>query len=120
VLAPGAVLRICVPDGVAFWRRYLDLHREQMGRPPGERSAEPLRAHVQLYFNDIATRRIWLGSMGHKHKWQFDEVQLIKLLEGAGFVEVKRMPFRQSRIEDVEAVERSDFLIVEGVKPRLG
>lgn len=118
-MAPGAVLRLCVPDGIAFWERYLQLHREQLDRAPGTRSAESLRAHVQLFFNDIATRRIWLGSMGHTHKWQFDEVQLVDLLENAGFTGVQRMPFRSSRIPDVEAVERSDFLIVEGRKPHV-
>lgn len=118
VMAPGAALRICVPDGVTFWDRYLQLHREQMERPQDARSAKPLRDHVQLYFNDIATRRIVLGSMGHTHKWQFDEVQLVELLETAGFAGVKRMGFRCSRIPDVGAVERSDFLIVEGRKPQ--
>lgn len=117
VLAPGGVLRICVPDGAAFWRRYLEIYDEEMARPSGARAADRLRDHVQLYFHDIATRRIWLGSLGHIHKWQFDEVQLVQLLREAGFVEVGRMRFHESRIPDIERVERSDFLIVEGVKP---
>jgi predicted SAM-dependent methyltransferase len=116
VLAPGGVLRICVPDGAAFWRRYLEIYDEEMAKPAGARTANRLRDHVQLYFNDIATRRIWLGSLGHVHKWQFDEAQLLQLFHDAGFVEVRRMPFHESRIGDVERVERSDFLIVEGVK----
>lgn len=119
VLAPGGVLRVCVPDGVAFWERYLDIHREQMARPRDQRSAAPLRSHVQLYFNDIATRRILLGSLGHTHKWQYDEVQLTELFEESGFVSVQRMTLHDSRIPDVDLVERSDFLIVEGVKPGL-
>jgi predicted SAM-dependent methyltransferase len=117
VLAPGGVLRICVPDGAAFWQRYLDIYREEMGRPAEARSARRLREHVQLYFHDIATRRILLGSLGHVHKWQFDEVQLVELLAAAGFSEVRRMAFHESRIPHVERVERSDFLIVEAVKP---
>jgi len=117
VLAPGGVLRLCVPDGVAFWARYLDLHREQMSRSPHQRSARALREHVQLFFNDIATRRIWLGSLGHTHKWQFDEVQLIELLVSAGFTEAARMPFQTSRIDDIARLERADFLIVEARKP---
>ena len=116
-LAPGGVLRICVPDGAAFWRRYLEIYDEEIGKPPAAQNADRLREHVQLYFNDIATRRIWLGSLGHIHKWQFDEVQLVQLLRDAGFVEVTRMQFHESRIPDIERVERSDFLIVEGVKP---
>lgn len=69
-----------------------------------------------MYFREICTRKKWFGSMGHTHKWQFDEVQLIALLEQCGFEEVARMRFHESRIEDVDLVERSDFLIVEGVK----
>jgi predicted SAM-dependent methyltransferase len=117
VLAPGGVLRLCVPDGAVFWRRYLEIYDEEMAKPVGAREADRLRDHVQLYFNDIATRRIWLGSLGHTHKWQFDEVQLLQLVRDAGFAEVRRMRFHESRIPDIERVERSDFLIVEGIKP---
>jgi predicted SAM-dependent methyltransferase len=117
VLAPGGVLRICVPDGPEFWRKYLRLYEEQLAKPREERSAKALRDYVQMYFDDIVTRRSWLGSIGHKHKWQFDEVQLIELFERVGFAAVERMPFHQSRIPDVAKVERSDFCIVEGVKP---
>lgn len=116
VLAPGGVLRICVPDGPTFWARYLELYAEEMDRPRAERSAERLQQHVQLFFHDIQTRRIWLGSLGHTHKWQYDEVQLVALLERCGFADVERMRFHCSRIPDVNQVERSDFLIVEGVK----
>jgi len=116
VLAAGGVLRICVPDGAHFWERYLELYRREMDRPRAERRAQPLRDHVQMYFEDIATRRMCLRSIGHTHKWQFDEVQLVQLLEDSGFASVERMPFHRSRISDVSLVERSDFLIVEGVK----
>lgn len=116
VLAPGGVLRICVPDGPAFWARYLELCDEEMKRPREVRSAERLHQHVDMYFKDILTRRVWLGSLGHTHKWQYDEIQLIELLEDCGFTSVERMAFHQSRIPDVNQVERADFLIVEGVK----
>jgi predicted SAM-dependent methyltransferase len=117
VLAPGGVLRVCVPDGPAFWQHYLQLYREEMGKPRGERSASALRERVGMYFSEICTRRVWLGSMGHKHKWQFDEIQLAEMFEAAGFTSVERAAFRRSRIPDVGDVERSDFCIVEGVKP---
>jgi SAM-dependent methyltransferase len=116
VLAPGGVLRLCVPDGPTFWGRYLELYNKQLEMPRGNRSGKELRAHVGLYFREIMTRRLWFGSLGHKHKWQFDEIQMIELFEQAGFSEVDRMPFHVSRIPDVSAVERSDFCIVEGVK----
>lgn len=117
VLAPGGVLRICVPDGPTFWTRYLEMYRDELAKPRPERSVAKLRSYVQMYFDDIATRKSWLGSMGHKHKWQYDEIQLVELFEQAGFTAVDRMPFRRSRIPDVASVERSDFCIVEGIKP---
>ena len=117
VLSPGGVLRVCVPDGVAFWRNYLQLFDSISYQPRHARSAQPLRQHVALYFREIATRRSVFGSMGHTHKWQFDEIQLIELFESQGFTSVERMPLHVSRIPGVDQVERSDFLIVEGVKP---
>jgi predicted SAM-dependent methyltransferase len=117
VLAPGGVLRLCVPDGPTFWMKYLELYEQEMAKPRSERSAQELRKQVGKYFREIYTRRRIFGSMGHTHKWQFDEVQFIELFESAGFVSVERMPFHKSRIPGIEAVERSDFLIVEGVKP---
>lgn len=117
VLAPGGVLRVCVPDGVEFWRKYLELFDQVASQPKEQRSAEPLRAQVQMFFDDICTRKMWLGSMGHTHKWQYDEVQLVELFESRGFVEVHRARFHESRIPDISQVERSDFLIVEGIKP---
>jgi hypothetical protein len=52
-------------------------------KPASARAANRLRHHVQLYFNDIAMRRIWVGSLGHTHEWQFDEVQLLQLFRDA-------------------------------------
>lgn len=117
VLVPGGVLRVRVPDGPEFWHKYLELFDLEIAKPAGERSAQPLRDHVALYFREICTRRKILGSMGHTHKWQYDEVQLVELFEIEGFASVARMPYLQSRIPGVESVETCDFLIVEGVKP---
>ena len=115
VLKKGGVLRVCVPDGDKFWRNYLNLLEEELEKPREERSAQRLRKHVGMYFAEICTKRKWFGSMGHTHKWQFDEIQLVELFESCGFSEVERMKFHESRITDVEKVERSNFLIVEGV-----
>jgi predicted SAM-dependent methyltransferase len=117
VLAPGGVLRVCVPDGPEFWAKYLELFNQEIAKPKGERSARSLRDHVAMYFREICTRKRFWGSMGHTHKWQFDEIQLTELFESQGFVSVARMPYHEGRIPDVASVERSPFLIVEGVKP---
>lgn len=107
VLAPGGVLRVCVPDGQVFWRHYLRLIDQ------GDVAA--LRAHVALFFGEICTKPTF-GSYGHFHKWQFDEPQLVDLFCSAGLQEVARMAYHDSRIPNVTEVERSAFLIVEGVK----
>jgi predicted SAM-dependent methyltransferase len=120
ILAPSGVLRICVPDGPEFWRKYLERFDNILAKPKHERSAEPLREWVGMYFREINTRRRVFRSMGYAHKWQFDEVQLVELLESEGFVSVSRMRLHESRIPDVRLVERSNFLIVEGVKPVSG
>jgi predicted SAM-dependent methyltransferase len=117
VLAPGGVLRVCVPDGPTFWGRYLELFQREMQKPKPERTAQALRDHTEMFFREICTRKSLLKSMGHTHKWQYDEVQLVELFESQGFASVARMGFHQSRIPDVASVERSDFLIVEGIKP---
>src|SRR5690606_17307485 len=111
VLMPSGVLRVCVPDGPVFWGKYVELYNEEIAKPADARDPSRLVAHVQMFFDDICTRRIFLGSMGHSHKWQFDEVQLVDMLAQAGFRPVERMKFHESRIPDVESVERSDFLI---------
>lgn len=118
VLAPGGALRVCVPDGPAFWGQYLELYRREMQRPEAERSAQSLRDHIAMFFREISTRKKLLGSMGHCHKWQYDEIQLVELFESQGFVSVARRGYHESRIPDVASVERSNFLIVEGSKPR--
>jgi len=118
-LAPGGVLRVCVPDGLAFWGRYVELVDRALAQAPEARDPQPIRDHVALFFHDICTRRVRLGFMGHFHKWQFDEVQLVAMLRACGFADAGRRRFHDSRIPDVARVERSDFLIVEGTKPPL-
>lgn len=115
VLKPGGILRVCVPDCEEIWSTYLNLVQQEKNKPADQRSDKEIVKHVQMYFDDICTSRIWFGSMGHTHKWNYDEVQLVSLFERCGFQSVERGKFHQSRIEDVQKVERSDFLIVEGV-----
>jgi predicted SAM-dependent methyltransferase len=117
VLQAGGVLRICVPDGRAFWGEYIRIHDSLAALPAAARDPRPLAKHVSMFFGDICTRRPWFGSMGHFHKWQYDEVQLGEMLARAGFVEVQRRAFHDSRIPGISHVERSSFLIMECVKP---
>jgi SAM-dependent methyltransferase len=118
VLQQGGVLRVCVPDGPTIWRRYLAMYEAEMAKPIEHRDAAPLKEYIALYFREICTRRIW-GSMGHTHKWQFDDIQLIDVFRRAGFQDVARRDPQNSRIPNIGAVEirGESFLMVEGVKP---
>jgi len=117
VLKPGGVIRLRVPDTVQWMRQYLSAYDAEMAKPRAERSHTHLHELVKDFFSAICTRRIWLGSMGHTHKWMYDEVQLFALLESVGFVEVERRTHASSRIPDVAAVETHEFLTVEAIKP---
>lgn len=108
VLRPGGVLRLRTPDGAKMWRDYLTAY------DAGD--LDEIRRHVGMYFRDICVRRPGLGSMGHYHKWHWDEVQLCALLRDAGFVDVSRRAYHDSRIEDIKNVEADNYLQVEGVK----
>jgi hypothetical protein len=70
-----------------------------------------------MFFADICVKKSWLTSMGHYHKWMYDEVTLIHAFEHVGFTHVERRGFHDSRIPDVALVETREDLIVEGVKP---
>jgi SAM-dependent methyltransferase len=118
VLAPDGVLRLRVPDNARFWRNYLDEYTAIRARPRSEWTTNHSR-WVEWFFRDICVEppgRFSAESFGHYHKWMYDDVSLIALLERVGFREVDRMPFRKSRIPDIEPVEARDDLIVEGIK----
>jgi hypothetical protein len=55
--------------------------------------------------------------MGHFHKWMYDDISLILLLESLGFQDVGRKGFHDSAIAGIDAVEVRDDLIVEGTRP---
>jgi predicted SAM-dependent methyltransferase len=116
VIKARGVLRICVPDGIDFFKNYLSIFDEEAKKTPELRQVSRLKDHVQMFFDDICTQKLYLGSIGHTHKWVYDELQLIEMLEVNGFTNVERMKFHISRIPDINSVERSDFLIIEGTK----
>lgn len=116
VLKPGGVLRIRVPDNYRFWKNYTEEYERAHRRPRGQWGEEHNR-WIAMFFRDICVRRTLVGSMGHYHKWMYDEVSLTLAFERAGFVEVERRGLHDSRIPDVALVETRDDLIIEGVKP---
>ena len=59
----------------------------------------------------------------HSHKWMYDAISLIGHFERAGFHEVREMECYQSRISEIEKIERDKRkfhgteIYIEGVKP---
>jgi predicted SAM-dependent methyltransferase len=115
VLVPGGIIRMRVPDNARFWSNYLAEYEAMKQRPRAEWSTAHTR-WIEMFFREIATGDKW-QSRGHYHKWMYDEISLILTLENVGFGDVRRMPYLESRIPDVNLVEVRDDLIVEGVKP---
>lgn len=119
ILRPGGCFRCCVPDVHAFWKKYCD-HVDQMLQQPREHwDDQKIRHLVKAFFADICVENPLLKSMGHYHKWGYDEVQMVLALQRAGLVNVSRRRPHDSVIPGIEAVEtrQSEFLIVEGIKP---
>ncbi len=116
ILAPGGVLRIRVPDNYIFWKKYTQQYEAVLAKPREEWNEDHER-WTTMFFRDICTRRLLLSSIGHYHKWMYDEITLILAFERAGFVDVQRKRMHDSLIGDIAAVEVRENLIVEGVKP---
>ncbi len=116
ILKPGGVLRLRVPDNALFWENYLNEFHATRQKPPSQWTLDHTR-WIEMFFREICVRPRLLRSVGHYHKWMYDEVSLTKALQQARFTEVQAMAFRQSRIDDIVSVEVRNDLIVEGTKP---
>lgn len=116
VLASGGILRLRVPDNVQFWRNYVREFDEAYAKPRAQWTENHSR-WVEMFFHDICVKRTMFVSYGHFHKWMYDEISLIRLLERVGFTNVARRAFQESAIPDVAAVEARSDLIVEATKP---
>ncbi len=119
VLKPGGVLRLCVPDCQHFFRKYVAECDRVRALPREQWDDASIRRLMGVFFADVCVRRKFLGSMGHFHKWGYDEVSMVLELERVGLKDVQRREFGQSAIPDITQVETrvSEFLIVEGRKP---
>lgn len=117
VLKPGGILRIRVPDHARFWKNYVDEYEQVRQRPRTNWSLEHTK-WTSMYFRTICVDRPrpWM-SMGHFHKWMYDDVSLTLLLESLNFQHVERKAFHESDIPHIDAVEVRDDLIVEARRP---
>jgi predicted SAM-dependent methyltransferase len=129
VLRPGGVLRVVVPDARAAVEEYL-------GKRPFGDSEEKTSMHAADRLNErlgFRDRHSPAGSLPyriyaalndfHTHKWMYDEESLSARFEEAGFEEVRRMGYLETRIVGIESVELRKRVIdqcgicIEGVKP---
>ncbi len=130
VLKPGGVVRMVVPDLRACVEDYvarrevdgytgkaagLDAPGDVLNRRLLFHDLEPAggRNPVMTYYN--------LVNNFHHHKWMYDEETLAARLAEAGFKDIRRMGFGESRIDGILDVERRERveggnLAVEGVK----
>ncbi len=121
VLKPGAPCRTLVPDLEAGIERYLadrgkpeiDAARE-LNTLLGMRGESPVGGNA-LY------RYYFLSKDLHSHKFMYDATALIRLMEEAGFVNNRRMGFRESSIPHIDGVEQKirhdGGVAIEGIKP---
>lgn len=107
LLAPGAPIRISVPDASLYLRRYVE----------GD-----LGALNELHpWGDTAMTTVNWTFHGYGHRFGYDEQTLVALVRNAGFEEVARRSFGESAHEGL-ALDRPEreveSLYLEAVAPR--
>jgi predicted SAM-dependent methyltransferase len=117
VLRPGGRIRIRVPDHANFWRQYIKEYDAIRTLPKTDWTLSHTR-WTAMYFDTICVSRPkpW-RSMGHFHKWMYDDVSLALALEQAGFSNPQRRRFHDSDIPGIAEVEARDDLIMEAIVP---
>ncbi len=88
VLAPGALLRVVVPDAGRFLRAYASSSPEALA----ELGWHPLPPDLPTRMDAICHIFIQSG----EHKWAYDFESLSRLLGDFGFVEMQQRGFRES------------------------
>lgn len=129
VLRPGGVIRIVVPDLESAIRDYVERreHAETYRNTFLTRTrADELNSRMLFHEatpvpGGFAMRTFRLHNAFHQHKWMYDAESLSAHLSAAGFREVARRGFLESRISTISEVEsrarvEDGGLAVEGVK----
>ncbi len=117
-LIPGGKLRINVPDNYNFWKRYCNAHEEMVKKPKASWDDGYSKKWIGMFWNDVCTSRPFLNSMGHFHKWGYDEVSFSLLFKRSNFIKIQRKDLHESDIPGIAAVEKRAFLVVEASKPQ--
>lgn len=116
VLKPGGAIRVRVPDFIEFCQNYISEYHEAHGR--GRQSWDERHSRwVKMFFDDICVvppKRF--RSFGHFHKWMYDEISLILLMERIGLRDAVRRKLHESQLPLIDKVESRELLVVEAVK----
>lgn len=121
VLAPGGVLRLVVPDLERLARLYLE--QRANGGANGKAANDFMeRMHTCLDYSNSAPPlklyRKFLDTLSHK--WMYDTSSLTEVMASAGFTQLKRCGYLESRVPMIAQVERpnrfEDGICVEGVR----
>lgn len=121
----GAIVRTVVPDLHALIENYVA--GVISPKAPGNSAAETFVYNLFMRA-PVANKPGSLRSIYHSlkdfnsHKWAYDEKSLVDLYLAAGFQNPKRFKVLESRIKDIENIERPDrlggdrSLIIEAIK----
>lgn len=105
VLRPGGEISACVPNAGLYLRAYTDpdsFDRSHLGFQPAVYSDLPI---------DIAN---YMAYMNGDHRHMFDEQNLVRVLQDAGFVDCRLRPWDAARDP---AERRHESLCARGMKP---
>jgi len=108
-LRPGGVLRIVLPD----------LSHAALAYVSGAIDADTFVRRLRL---SVEGQPWWSVVFGHAHhRWMYDTKSLARILEGIGYQEIKACEFRESRLNELAALDmperREESLYVEAIRP---
>lgn len=114
VLAPGGILRIATPDLEALVEGYRTGYAWE-GMTPADTF---MHSFGSATTPSTTLRRFAHQLFTHPHQWLYDEASLTRLFQDAGFIDVRRLKFRESDIPDIDEIEdREQSLFIEGRRP---
>lgn len=115
VIKPGGILRIMVPNLRKLCENYMD----DKNILAGDKFIDSLNMVEKSEQKKGLFYKVYgLLTNFHSHKWMYDGKSLSFYFHEAGFSEIKEMNRHNSRIKNIEEVEKRDGLCVEGIKPR--
>lgn len=109
ILKPGGTMRIVVPDLMKVAKMYVR----------GEALKDIYGIDFPIVGPDCPATRFMAFARGWEHTVLFDERLLTMLMEQAGFVNIRVMPFGESDVPELRGLDRffSESISVEGDKP---